>query len=239
MSETEGERQQTPQASNRRMLLAAGAAIALLGVLWAIWSPPPQQAQRPKRAPLIEQVAMDDLMQRSGTKLAELAYGNADAKVTIVEYASMTCKHCATFHTKVFPEIKKKYIDTGKVRFVFREFPLDGLAMYASMLARCAGEGKALPLISALFEKQDTWAVSKGDPLPALQKVWDDQGLAKADFEACRTNRPLAEDLLAIRDRADKRFGVHSTPAFFVNGKRLTERPDIIESFDKALAPLI
>ena len=96
--------------------------------------------------------------------LPDLIIGNADAPITVVEYASMTCGHCANFHTNVFPTLKEKYVDTGKVRFIMREFPLDNLAAAASMLARCAGEGKAFPLISALFAKQDDWAFVQGRP---------------------------------------------------------------------------
>ena len=96
--------------------------------------------------------------------LPDLVLGKADATVTVVEYASMTCGHCAHFHTKVFPTLKEKYVDTGKVRFILREFPLDNLAAAASMLARCAGGGKSFPLIAALFAKQDDWAFVEGQP---------------------------------------------------------------------------
>ena len=113
------------------------------------------------------EVPVEELMKK--TDLADLALGPADAKVTVVEYGSMTCGHCAHFATKVFPDIKKKYIDTNKVRFVFREFPLDNLAAAASMLARCAGDDKAFPLIETLYDKESK----------SLAVKWDDE-LVKA-----------------------------------------------------------
>ena len=110
---------------------------------------------------------MEELM-RPGP-LPDLVLGKADAPVTIVEYASMTCPHCANFHKTTYPALKTKYIDTGKVRFIFREFPLDEVAVAASMLARCAGGEKSMALIDVLFASQDRWAVR--DPLPALMQI--------------------------------------------------------------------
>src|SRR5262245_59474582 len=140
------------------------AAIATIGVagslVYTLLRAPPRadaDARRRPRQPrrVAGNVANDELLKPGA--LPDLVIGNAEAPVTIVEYASMTCSHCANFHNTVLPAIKEKYIDTGKVKLVFREFPLEERAARASMMARCAGDGKSLPLISILFSKQDEW----------------------------------------------------------------------------------
>ena len=159
--------------------------------------------------------SVEELM-RPGA-LPELVLGKADAPVTIIEYASMTCPHCANFHATTFPKLKEKYIDTGKVRFIFREFPLDPLAAAGSMLARCAGEDKAMSLIDVLFDKQREWAVRQ--PLPPLLAIAKQAGFTQASFEQCLANQKLLDDIDVGRRRAMEKFGVNSTPTFFINGK--------------------
>jgi protein-disulfide isomerase len=190
---------------------------------------------RAQRKHAIAEVPVAELMQPG--PLPELVLGNADAPITVVEYASMTCGHCAHFHNKVFPELKEKYIDTGKVRFIMREFPLDNLAVAASMLARCAGGDKTIPLISALFAKQDEWAFVRGDPRPELLKFAKQAGFTKESFDKCLTDQKLLDEIVAVRTRASQVFGVDATPTFFVNGKRLEGAS--IEDFDKAFAPIL
>lgn len=202
--------------------LAAGLA-ANTGALWA-------DARGPAEVPVEELMKPGDL--------PDLAVGPADAKVTIVEYASMTCGHCKNFHTKVFPELKTKYVDTGKVRFIFREFPLDPRAFAGSMLARCAGGDKTLPMISALFETQEAWAHVKENPTPKLFEVVKQAGFTQESFDKCLTDQALLDKLTAVRTRAAEVFGVNATPTFFINGKRLTEAPTL-EGFDKTLEPLL
>ncbi len=148
----------------RRLVLAAVAAGAVgAGVALHALPVSAQQAKGPSEVPV------EELMKPVG--LPDMALGPADAKVTIVEYASMTCGHCAHFTTDVWPQIKKKYVDSNKVRYIFREFPLDNLAAAASMLARCTGNDKAFPLIEVLFEKQKEWAFGEGNPVPRLFEI--------------------------------------------------------------------
>jgi protein-disulfide isomerase len=206
------------------------AALALLG---ATEFAPAALAQRKKTAP--SEVPMDDLM-KSGP-LPDLVLGNADAPITVVEYASMTCGHCAHFHTTVFPTLKERYVDTGKVRFIMREFPLDNLAAAAAMLARCAGDGKTFPLISVLFAKQDDWAFVKGDPRPELLKFAKQAGFTQESFEKCLTDQKLLDDIAAVRSRAAETFGVNATPTFFVNGKKLNGVS--LADFEKAFEPIL
>jgi protein-disulfide isomerase len=184
----------------------------------------------------LQEVPVDELMKTGD--LADLALGPPEAKVTIVEYASMTCSHCMRFHTNVFPELKKKYIDTNKVRFIFREFPLDPRAFAASMLARCAGsQDKTFGLISALFDTQAEWAFVKENPKPKLFEVVKQAGFTQESFDKCLTDQKLLDQLTAIRSRADEKFGINSTPTFFINGKRLASPK--MEEFDKVIEPLL
>jgi protein-disulfide isomerase len=216
------------QGISRRDALKMAAGVAALSVLTTWGLSYPARAQRNKKGP--SEISVEELMKPG--PLPDLVVGKADAPITVVEYASMTCGHCAHFHNTVFPTLKEKYVDTGKVRFILREFPLDNLAAAASMLARCAGEGKALPLISALFAKQDDWAFVKGDPRPELLKFAKQAGFTQESFEKCLTDQKLLDDISSIRSRAADTFGVNATPTFFVNGKKLNGVG--LEDFEKA-----
>ncbi len=170
--------------------------------------------------------------------LPELTLGSKEAKVTIVEYASATCGHCARFHENVLPKLKEKYIDTGKVRLILREFPLDNLAAAASMLARCAGGDKSVPLIDVLFKKQRDWAFAEGSPIPKLFEIAKQAGFTQEKFDACLKDQKLLEKILKTRERASKVFGVSSTPTFFINGKRL-KGGQTLKSFEDIIDPML
>ncbi|HEX6610320.1 MAG TPA: DsbA family protein [Hyphomicrobiaceae bacterium] len=215
----------------RRAVLMATAGLAAAAMLPGL----PAFAQR-KGAPARAEVPVSELMEPG--PLPELSQGKADAPVTIVEYASLTCGHCAAFHNTVFPKIKEKYIDSGQVRFIMREFPLDNLAAAAAMLTRCAGGEKTYPLIEVLFKQQEQWAFVRGNPVPELFKVAKQAGFTQESFDKCLTDQKLLEQVTSIRSKASDKFGVNSTPTFFINGKRLQEAPTV-EAFDKALAPLL
>jgi protein-disulfide isomerase len=221
-----------PLSRRDTVALLAGLAVVTAGLSWDLVAPAAAQ----KRPAAHTEIPIEELMQPG--PLPELALGKDDAPVTVVEYASMTCSHCANFHNKVFPVVKDKYIDTGKVRFIMREFPLDKLAVAASMLARCAGGEKTLPLISALFAKQDEWAFVRGNPVPELFKFAKQAGFTQESFDKCLTDQPLMDDIVKVRSRAADSFGVSSTPTFFINGKRMTGAPTI-EEFDKAFTALL
>jgi protein-disulfide isomerase len=175
----------------------------------------------------------DELM-KAGT-LREEAEGSADAPATIVEYASMTCPHCAAFDVNVFPALKSRYIDTGKVRYILREFPLDPLAAAGFMLARCAGDDKYFVMVHVLFERQKDWVVPK--PLPPLLEVAKEAGFTQATFDACLADKDLLAKIDAVRQRAATTFGVDSTPTFFINGK--AHRGEMsLEQLEQALRPI-
>ena len=149
----------------------------------------------------------------------DVVLGPDNAPVTVIEYASMTCPHCAHFEETTLPELKKRYIDTGKVRYVMREFPLDALAAAGFMLARCAGPDKYETVVETLFAKQADWVVAKPiEPLMAIAKQF---GFTEESFNACLANQKVLDDIQAVRDHAVSKLAVNSTPTFFINGKRL------------------
>jgi protein-disulfide isomerase len=151
--------------------------------------------------------------------LGDVTQGPADAKVTIVEYASLTCSHCANFHKTTYPELKKRYIDTGKVRFILREFPLDPLATAGFMLARCDGEAKYYPITDLLFEQQKNWAFTD-KPLDALRQLMRQAGFSQEKFDSCLQDQKLYDAVNAVKNRGVEQFKVDSTPTFFINGQR-------------------
>ncbi|MGB6796500.1 MAG: DsbA family protein [Xanthobacteraceae bacterium] len=148
----------------------------------------------------------------------DVMLGSDKAPVTIIEYASMTCPHCAHFSETTFPELQKKYIDTGKVRYTLRAFPLDALAAAGFMLARCAGNDKYMPMVETLFAKQAYWVVK--EPLPPLKEIAKQFGMTEDSFNACLANQKGLDAIQAVRDHAVDKLGVNSTPTFFINGKK-------------------
>jgi protein-disulfide isomerase len=168
--------------------------------------------------------------------LDDIAMGSETAPVTIIEYASMTCPHCAAFEVQVFPKLKEKYIDTGKVRFILREFPLDGLAAAAFMLARCAGPDKYYPMVETLFTQQAKWAVRS--PIEPLLAIAKQAGFTQQSFETCINNKDQLNKVQQVRDRASQKFKVKATPTFFINGE-LHEGGMSIEDLDKAIEPYL
>lgn len=203
---------------------------------------PPAPAEAPAaEAPVEEaapevpaEVSQDDLLKANGD-IPDIVVGNADAKVTIVEYASLSCSHCADFHHKVLPELKAKYLDTGKAKLILREFPTSDRGLVAAMLTRCAPAANATGFIGKLFDSQEEWAFGSGDPKPKLKELSLANGLTEEKFEACLKDQALFDKLVANFSAAGQKFGVNATPTFFINGKRLTDEATL-PSFDKALA---
>lgn len=163
--------------------------------------------------------------------------GKDDAPVTIVEYASITCVHCKNFHEQVMPKLKEKYIDTGKVRLIFREMAFDALAMAGFMLANCAGKDAYFPLMGALFSTVESWGRA-ADPAKALLQVVKQAGFTQESFEACLRNKQVQDNVSAVGQQAMDQFGVTSTPTFFINGT-IVRGASSFEEFEKNLAPHI
>jgi protein-disulfide isomerase len=152
--------------------------------------------------------------------MSEKVMGDPAAKVTIIEYASLTCPHCAKFHKETLPRLKAEYIDTGKAKLIYRDFPLDQYALKASLLARCAPDGRFFAFLDVLFSEQERWARSE-DPVAALTKIGQLGGLSQEAFDACASSEKLTNFVLQQRLTGQQEHSVDSTPTFIVNGKKL------------------
>jgi protein-disulfide isomerase len=182
------------------------------------------------------QEAVDTAELHAPGQLGEKALGQASAPVTVVEYASMSCPHCAHFDTATFDDFKLKYIDTGKVRYIFREFPLNAPAYAVAMVARCAPADRFFDVIHAYFRSQDQW-LSSQNLKAAIFEVAKQFGFTEQSFDACVSNQSLFTALEAVRERGAA-FGVQATPTFFINGKKLEGAPTLAE-LDAAIQPLL
>jgi protein-disulfide isomerase len=171
--------------------------------------------------------------------LPDMALGPADAKVTITEYASMTCPHCAAFNEQVFPKIKAEYIDTGKVRYIFREFPLDIKAAAGSMLSRCIANGdpnKYFAVTDLLFKTQSDWVMK--NTTEALTRIGKQAGLSQQQVDDCLKDQALLDKIAADQKYASDVLKVDSTPTFFINGEKIKGEASI-EEFEKRINPLL
>ena len=171
--------------------------------------------------------------------LPDMALGPADAKVTITEYASMTCPHCAAFNADVFPKIKSEFIDTGKIRYIFREFPLDIKAAAGSMLSRCIANGDApkyFAVTDMLFRQQSEWVTK--NTTETLTRIGKQAGLTQQQVEACLKDQALLDKIAADQKYASDILKVDSTPTFFINGEALKGEQSF-EEFDKRIKALL
>lgn len=191
------------KALNRRAVLAGTVALPALTL--------------PVSALAQDSVSQDELLVAG--PLGDKALGDDNAPVTIVEYASMTCPHCGRFHRLTWAALKEKYIDTGKVRFIFREFPLDASAFAVAMLARCAPADRYFDILDLYFSTQESWLQSQ-DRYNALLDLAKQAGFSKESFDACLANQALFEGLDEVKNRGSRKFGITGTPTFFINGTK-------------------
>jgi len=164
--------------------------------------------------------------------------GSEDAPVTLEEYSSLTCPHCATFHRAILPQIKANYIDSGKVRMVYYDFPLDPLALAAAMLTRCVADDQYWPFLDRLFLDQATWARAE-NPGEALAKLAGEAGLDAAGFNACFGNAPLMTGIRDALEQSQQRHDIRSTPTFVINGEKVSGArpyPEFQAIIDRQLA---
>ena len=187
---------------SRRTVLLGTAAFALASKAYADDAP--------------AKVDLSDLL--TPPEEGDMEMGPANAKVTIVEYGSASCPHCAAFYKDVFTKLKPDYIDTNKVRFIFREFPHNDQGLAAFMVARCAPKEKYFPLLDVFFTTQQTWVP---DAMTGLKNIAQQAGMSAADFEACLKNEKVAKAILDVREKGSKKYGVSGIPYIFINGKTI------------------
>jgi protein-disulfide isomerase len=180
-----------------------------------------------------DSMSADDGLMVAGP-LGEMSLGDPGAPVTVIEYASMTCSHCANFHNNVYADFKEKYIDTGQVRFILREYPLDPLATGAFIVARCVPENLYFPTVELLFEQQRQWTAA-ADKVEALFNLVRQTGLSRQQFDACLNDPAMLDGVNWVHDRADAEFGVDSTPTFFVNGELVQLQEISLEEISRAV----
>ena len=156
----------------------------------------------------------------AGEMGGEMVLGAADAPITMIEYASLTCPHCAAFHVEILPAIKANYIDSGKARLVYRDFPLDKSALLASVLAHCAGPERFFQFLDVLFRSQQSWAMAD-DPVTALVRIGRLGGLKGDEIDACFNDKALTDRILASRVEGARDFEIASTPTFIINGEKV------------------
>jgi protein-disulfide isomerase len=188
-------------------------------------SAPPAAIPADAPAPLLKVTTSDRIL------------GNPDAPITIIEYASMSCPHCAHFANDVLPELKKKWIDTGKAKLVFRDFPLDKLALAAAMVQRCAPPDRFFAFVDTFFADQQQWVLAS-DYKAAIARLAKLGGMSTKEFDACMQNKTVETFILQERLDASKVLGVDATPTFFVNGTKFAGEPSVTE-FNKVLSGLL
>ncbi len=194
---------------------------------------PAPEADEPTRTASADAAVQAD----TSGPMREHVMGAADAPVTIIEYSSLTCPHCASFHAEAWPQIKEQYVETGKVRFILREFPLDNLAAAGFMLARCVDADKYFAFVDLLFSKQSDWARAS-DPVSELKTLSRQAGFTEQRFEACLTDQAMLDHITRVRDEGSERYGVRSTPTFIINGEVLSGNQSF-DVFQARIDPLL
>lgn len=230
----------TKNVLNRRNLLLAGLAASAASVVG--W----QYNARPGQAPLLSMQAMAQDAEPAATpavalpEVKEMFLGNPDAAVTVIEYGSFTCPHCAAFSNDVFPLLKAEYIDTGKIKFIYREVYFDRLGLWAGMLARCGGGQQYFGIADLLFANQAEWAQKESpkEIVDAMYALGRQTGLTDAQMEACIQDQPMAEALVAEFQKNFDADKVEGTPTFILNGAKFTNMPwdEFKGELDKLLA---
>jgi protein-disulfide isomerase len=200
------------------VLRLCGGLVAVVGLWTLVW------------LPLV-------LSASAAAEPQEQILGNPDAPVTIIEYASLTCPHCAHFHNEVLPELKERYIVPGKVRLIFRDFPLDQTALAAAALAHCAGPDRFFSMINVMFETQSNWARAS-DPIAALKQLGKLGGLTDREMDACLADQQLTDGILRERLDGQNEYQIGSTPTFIIDGKAYPGARDA-EDFGKLIDPLL
>ncbi len=217
----------------RNMLIVAGGAVAVAAIVAGVYFG--TRAPAPGPAP-VAVAATADKAALMGVLPTDHVLGDPKAPVTIIEYASLTCSHCAHFHTQILPDLKKKWIDTGKVKLVYRDFPLDQIAVKAAQIAECVGNDKYFGVLDIIFRGQPQWATG-ADPIAELAKPLRIAGLGEAEIKSCLANDAMLNAVLNDY-RSGETLGVNATPTLFIGGQ-LYRGSRSVEDIDAALVKLV
>lgn len=217
----------------RNILIVAGGAVAVVAIAAAVYFGTRPTA--PSAAPVPVAAASSDAKSLLNVQPGDHVMGDPKAPITMIEYASLTCPHCAHFNTTELPQIEEKWVKTGKVKLIYRDFPLDQIATKAAQLAECAGNDKYFAVIDMIFRGQGTWAVAQ-DPIAELSKSLRIAGMGDNEVKACLANDAVATGV--INDyRGGETLGVNSTPTIFVNGEQF-KGARTMEEFDALFTKL-
>ena len=167
----------------------------------------------------------------------EVFLGNKHAKVIVIEYASMTCVHCANFHKTVYPKIKENFIDTNKIKFIYRDFPLDKQALFASVLAKCAPKEKYFDFVKLILNTQKKWISNDDSFIEKLTNIGKLAGLKEDKINSCFTDEKLVDEIIKTRTLAEEKYNINSTPSFIINEKKYSAMS--YENFEKIIIKLI
>lgn len=217
----------------RNMLIVAGGAVAVAAIVAGVYFG--TRAPAPGPAP-VAVAATADKAALMGVLPTDHVLGDPKAPVIIIEYASLTCSHCAHFHTQILPDLKKKWIDTGKVKLVYRDFPLDQIAVKAAQIAECVGNDKYFGVLDIIFRGQPQWATG-ADPIAELAKPLRIAGLGEAEIKSCLANDAMLNAVLNDY-RSGETLGVNATPTLFIGGQ-LYRGSRSVEDIDAALVKLV
>lgn len=200
--------------------IIAGVAVVLgLGIA-AFWYTSSSGTQA-TNAPVLSPISSAEAQEIDTSGVMEITMGDPNASITVIEYASYTCPHCARFHEDVFKDLKANYIDTGKINFVYREVYFDRLGLWAGMLARCAGPDGYFDVANLLYEQQADWARA-GDPADvatALRRLGLSAGMSGEQIDACLQDGDKAQAMVAVFQQNAEADNVRATPSFFINGE--------------------
>lgn len=218
----------------RNILIVAGGAVAVVAIAAAVYFGTRPTA--PGAAPVaVAAAASSDAKSLLAVQQGDHVMGDPKAPITMIEYASLTCPHCAHFNTTELPQIEEKWIKTGKVKLIYRDFPLDQIATKAAQLAECAGNDKYFAVLDMIFRGQGNWAVAQ-DPIAELSKSLRIAGMGENEVKACLANDAVATGV--INDyRGGETLGVNSTPTIFVNGEQFKGARSM-EEFDALFTKL-
>jgi protein-disulfide isomerase len=215
-----------------------GAVLLAIGVFFGVLNrqPDPSVPTTTVATPAAAQPAPAAIPAGLAIEPGDRVLGNRDAAVQIIEYASLTCPHCANFKLNVFPQVKAAWVDTGRVRYVYRDFPLDQVALQAALVARCAPEDRAFPLLEALFQTQGQWATAS-DPVAAIRRIGRLAGLSDERISECLADQALQTQVLQQRLTGSQVFNVQATPTILINGQQV--RDSSFAGIDQALRQIV